>query len=406
MPISNKAYKPSANLKPNTQRMERRYFKYKQPFQLECGGILPEMEICYHISREYPKVTKSVIWITHALTASSDPTDWWDVLVGDGKFFDPRHYTIVCANILGSCYGTTGGTSRNPQTGKPYLLDFPKTTVRDIAICHEMLRKELGIGKIDLLIGSSVGGFQAIEWSILYPNSIRNLVLMACNARITPWGNAFNESQRMALYADQTFGEQAYRETKNTPSPAIGNTAAPHSDTLRLESPHHPPFEILGGKAGLAAARSIALISYRSYSGYNLSQKESDPETLFNHRAQSYQQYQGEKLVKRFDAYSYLSMLNLTDSHNIGRGRGGVEEALKLITARVLCVGIDSDYLFPPAEQQYMAERVRNGTFKSIRSEFGHDGFLLEWKQIEKTLCEWGVEGITPAQNDQIDSPE
>lgn len=352
--------------------MERRYFKYNQPFHLECGETLPEIEICYHISREYPAGTptnpKPVIWITHALTASSDPTDWWDVLVGEGKFFDPRRYTIVCANILGSCYGSTGGASLNPKTGKPYLLDFPKTTVRDIAACHELLLQELGIKQVDLLIGSSVGGFQAIEWSIIHPDRIKNLALMACNARITPWGNAFNESQRMALYADRTFTEQSYREH---------------------------PFEILGGKAGLAAARSIALISYRSYSGYNLSQKETDDETLFNHRAQSYQQYQGEKLVKRFDAYSYLSMLNLTDSHNIGRRRGGVAEALKLITARVLCVGIDSDYLFPPAEQQYIARQVRKGKFKLIRSEFGHDGFLLEWKQIEKALCEWGVEGVT-----------
>ncbi|MEG0518649.1 MAG: homoserine O-acetyltransferase [Bacteroidales bacterium] len=334
--------------------MEKRCFQYNKEFHLESGEILPKLEICYHISADYKKSLshKPVIWITHALTANSDPSDWWDVLVGNGKFFDPAKYTIVCANILGSCYGTTGSASVNPRTGKPYMLDFPKTTIRDIVACHELLRKEIGIQQIDLLIGGSVGGFQAIEWSIINSSVIKNMILLACNARITPWGNAFNESQRMALYADRTFEKQ----------------------------------ERTGGKKGLAAARSIALISYRSYSGYNISQKETNTETLFNHRAQSYQQYQGEKLVKRFDPYSYLSMLNLTDSHNIGRTRGGVEQALKLITARVLCIGIDNDYLFPPQEQKYIADHVPNGEFKKITSLFGHDGFLLEWQQIQQVI--------------------
>lgn len=352
--------------------MEKRYFKYREALRLESGKTLPEPEICYHISKEFPgNRNKKVIWITHALTASSDPSDWWEVLVGEGRFFDPRKYTIVCANILGSCYGTTGGASLNPVSGKPYMLDFPRTTIRDIAACHERLRQELGIEQIDLLIGGSVGGFQAIEWSILHPNVIKNLILLACNARITPWGSAFNESQRMALYADPTFEQQLYG--KREEHPGTGNT-----------------FPIEGGKKGLAAARSIALISYRSYSGYNISQKETDPETLFDHRAHSYQRYQGEKLVGRFDAYSYLSMLNLTDSHNIGRGRPGIEAALQRITARVLCIGIDSDHLFPPSEQRYIADKVRRGEFRLIHSDFGHDGFLLEWQQIKDTITGWG----------------
>lgn len=379
--------------------MEKRYFKYGKEFRLESGEILPELEICYHISVDYPKngqqhkvnhilpdevpntinaasdtqPAKPIIWITHALTANSNPSDWWNVLVGKGKFFDPAKYTIVCANILGSCYGTTGGASINPKTGKPYMLDFPKITIRDVVACHEILRKELGIKQIDLLVGGSVGGFQAIEWSIINNRVIKNMVLLACNARITPWGNAFNESQRMALYADHTFEKQEYMITEHEYKPDA-------------EFVNGPIIKITGGRKGLAAARSIALISYRSYSGYNISQKEEDRQTLFNHRAQSYQQYQGEKLVKRFDAYSYLTMLNLTDSHNIGRARKDVEEALKLITARVLCIGIDNDYLFPPAEQKYIAEHVPNGEFKEITSRFGHDGFLLEWKQIQKVI--------------------
>lgn len=196
--------------------MEKRLYKYGKPFELECGGKIEDLEICYHISSEYPKEGKSakgqkkVIWITHALTANSDPCDWWDVLVGEGKFFDPRKYTIVCANILGSCYGSTSPCSINPQTGIPYLLDFPQTTVRDVATCHNILLEHLGIDKVDLLIGGSVGGFQALEWSIMFPEKIRNMVLLACNSRFTPWGSAFNESMRMALFADPTFQQQEY----------------------------------------------------------------------------------------------------------------------------------------------------------------------------------------------------
>ena len=332
--------------------MEKRLYTHNAPLELECGEQIEKLEICYHISKEYAGAQqeaaqeKKVIWITHALTANSDPTDWWDVLVGEGKFFDPRRYTIICANILGSCYGSTSPCSINPKTGKPYLLEFPKTTVRDIAKCHNILLEHLGIDKVDLLIGGSVGGFQALELSIMFPQKIKNMVLLACNSRFTPWGSAFNESMRMAIMAD--------------PSP--------------------------DKKAGLAAARSIALISYRSFEGYNTTQFESDEDCTFPQRAGSYQRYQGKKLVDRFDAYSYLSMLNLTDSHNVGRYRGGVENALKMVAANTVCVGIDSDGLFPTCEQKFMAEHIPGARYREITSAFGHDGFLLEWKQIQEVI--------------------
>ena len=332
--------------------MEKRLYTHNAPLELECGKKIENLEICYHISKEYAGAQqeaaqeKKVIWITHALTANSDPTDWWDVLVGEGKFFDPRKYTIICANILGSCYGSTSPCSINPKTGKPYLLEFPKTTVRDITNCHNFLLEHLGIEKVDLLIGGSVGGFQALELSIMFPQKIRNMVLLACNSRFTPWGSAFNESMRMAIMADPTPEK----------------------------------------KAGLAAARSIALISYRSFEGYNTTQFEQDEDCTFPQRAASYQRYQGKKLVDRFDAYSYLSMLNLTDSHNVGRYRGGVENALKMVAAKTVCVGIDSDGLFPTCEQKYMAEHIPGARYREITSAFGHDGFLLEWKQIQEVI--------------------
>ena len=351
--------------------VEKRYFIHKEEFVLESREIFKELKICYHISREWNESgeqnerqrRKKVVWITHALTANSNPCEWWSELVGEGRFLDPRKYTIVCANLIGSCYGSTSPLSINPETGRPYLLNFPKTTVRDIVATLDLLREHLGIKEIDLLIGGSVGGFQAIEWSISRRDIIKNVALLACNARITPWGNAFNESQRMALFADPTLEQQEFSIKK-------GEIVA------------------RGGAKGLAAARSIALISYRSYQGYNKSQYETSNEIIWNHKAASYQQYQGQKLVKRFDAYSYLSMINLTDSHNIGRGRGGVDTALNMINANVVCIGIDSDILFPTEEQKYIASRVKRGSYREITSLYGHDGFLLEWKQIETILKE------------------
>lgn len=365
--------------------MEKRILKYNKPFKLESGESLPEVEVCYHISKDFREpgankktaAMKKVIWITHALTANSDPSEWWNTLVGEGKFFDPRKYTIICANLLGSCYGSTGPASINSKTGKPYLLSFPRVTVRDEVNFLELLRKHLGIKYIDLIIGGSVGGYQAIEWSIMYPDVIKNAAFIATSARVTPWETAFNESQRMILCADESFANEEYAEVSANGKKRI---------------------VITGGQKGMGAARTVALISYRSCKGYNSTQQDQDADSLWEHRASSYQRHQGEKLEKRFNAYSYLAMVNLFDSHNVGRGRGGVEKALAKIKAKVLCIGIDSDILFPWSEQKFIAEHTgcsakenknsnnRHGKFIKIKSDFGHDGFLLEHKQIQEAV--------------------
>ncbi len=346
--------------------MEKRKYTYNKEFTLENGYTFTNgIEISYHISKEY-KISnndknKAVIWITHALTANSNPCEWWNTIVGEGKILDPRKYTIICSNVIGSCYGTTGASSYNALTNRPYMLDFPKTTIRDIVAAHEILRKALEIEKIDLLIGGTVGGFQAIEWGIINRTSIRKIVLIATNAKMSPWAIAFSESQRMALYTDKSFVQQNYIKQKQE-------------------------YIITSGKNGLATARSIALISYRSYYCYNKMQQDEDKNVLFNHRVSSYQRYQGEKLVKRFCPYSYLSMLNLSDSHNIGRDRGGVEKALQLLKAHIICIGIDSDYLFPPQELKDISSYITNSQYYQISSIYGHDGFLLEHEQLNKIL--------------------
>jgi len=323
----------------------------KEGFLLENGRELPEMTIAYHTSA--PTYNgKKVLWVCHALTANSDPTEWWEVMVGAGKCFDPQEYFIVCANILGSCYGSTGPMSAHPTTGAPYYDSFPELSIRDLVAAHNLLRKHLNIETIDVVIGSSIGGFQALEFAICEPQVCRQLVLIACNARVSPWGTAYNESQRMAILADSTYHER----------------------------------RLGGGDKGLAVARSIALLSYRSYKGYGLSQAELDPDAFMAHKAATYQQYQGEKLRRRFNAYSYMTLSKAFDTHNVGRGRGGVEKALQTICARTLCVGISDDQLFPPQEVEFMAQHIPEACYASLCSDFGHDGFLLEWGALTKII--------------------
>jgi homoserine O-acetyltransferase len=230
---------------------------------------------------------------------------------------------------------------------------FPLITIHDLVAAHEILRKHLGIEKIDFLVGGSNGGFQSIEWAVAHPDVIKNLCLLATSAVVSPWCTATLEAQRMAIRADATFDEQK---------------------------------DLNGGAAGLAAARSMALTTYRNYEGYVATQFETDPDFLLAHRAVTYQQYQGQKLVNRFDAYSYYSLTLGVDTHNIGRGRGGVEAALKQITAKTLCIGIDSDILFPVEESARIADGVKNGCLEVITSSFGHDGFLLEHEQISQAI--------------------
>lgn len=324
-------------------------------FEFEAGGSVLGLKVAYHTSEKpwAPGDGRKVIWICHAFTANSDAQDWWPELTGPGKLFDTEKYFVICANMLGSPYGSSGPASASPESGEPYLLDFPKVTVRDIVRVNSLVRKSLGIDKIDLIVGGSIGGFQALEWSIMEPEVIDKAVLIACGAKTTPWMVAVDEAMRMAIESDGTFRS---------------------CESLK------------GGEAGLRCARSVGMLMYRSYEGFNATQAETDPDVLFAGRAASYQRYQGKKLSDRFDAYSYHSLCDTADSHNVGRDRGGVEAALASVKAECAVIGIDSDGLFPVCEQKFMASHIPGAVFHEITSKFGHDGFLLENDQLEKII--------------------
>ena len=329
-----------------------------QPLTLESGYRLPGYHLAYTTHGSLNNAKDNVVWIFHALTANSAADEWWPGLVGEGKLFDPEKYFIVCVNTPGSCYGSIGPLDINPETGKSFYHDFPFFTPRDMIRAYIPLKKYLRIEKIKIGIGGSMGGQQLLEWAIEEPELFEYIFPIATNAQHSAWGIAFNAAQRMSIEADATWKE-------NKPDAGI---------------------------EGMKVARSIALISYRHYDTYHASQSEHNIEKIENYKSESYQKYQGEKLGKRFNAFSYYFLSKSMDAHNVGRGRVSIENALHQIKSKTIVIGVHTDILFPLSEQQFIAENIPGAKLAAINSLYGHDGFLLEFEKIQEIISRFLVE--------------
>lgn len=330
-------------------------FTYTKPFELESGAVLQEYHLGYHTFGKLSATKNNVVWIFHALTANSNPSEWWDGLVGDEKLFNANDYFIVCVNMPGSCYGSVNPLNIDVKTGEPFYHAFPFFTTRDMIRAYQPLKKHLGIDKIFIGIGGSMGGQQLIEWACQEPQLFENIIPIATNAFHSPWGKAFNATQRMAIENDSTW---------------------------RLLKP-------TAGLNGMKTARAIALLSYRHYAAYYNSQFENDDAKIEGFKSESYQRYQGDKLVKRFNAFSYYKLTQSMDAHHIGRGRKSVIDALQKIESKALVLSISSDILFPPQEQQFIAENIKDAEYYTIDSSYGHDGFLIEYAAIKKHIVDF-----------------
>lgn len=332
------------------------YFYYPQPVTLECGGILPEVTIAYTTYGKLNATKNNVVWVCHALTANADVADWWKGVVGIGNALNPDDHFIVCANILGSCYGTTGPLSINPATKLPYHHSFPFITIRDMVQVHILLRKHLQIDSIYLLVGGSMGGYQALEWSVMENNIVQHLFLLATSATESAWGIATHTAQRLSIEADCTWNS-------NTPS---------------------------AGAKGLKAARAIGMLTYRNYAIMVQTQSDDDVEKTDGFKAASYIQYQGDKLVNRFNAISYWLLTKAMDSHHIGRGRQKSTKAmLQQIKQPTLVIGVSSDILCPVMEQEMITDNLPQAKLVIIDSDYGHDGFMVESQSISNYLTVW-----------------
>ena len=268
--------------------------------------------------------------------------DWWKGLFGPGYLFDPKDYFIVCANVLGSPYGSSAPTS----------LDFMQLSVRDIVQSHILLAEQLEIKDINIAIGGSFGGNQALEFAYSYSYKISNLILIASSATESAWSIAVHETQRMAMKSDKTFGKPE------------------------------------GGKEGMAAARAIGMLTYRTSEAFIESQTENE-DKVDNFKASSYINYQGEKFIKRFDPLSYYYLTKCLDTHNLGRDRGGLSKTLNSIQTATPVIGIDSDSLIPTSLQKERSQQLANCEYAEISSDYGHDGFLVETEKLTETISEF-----------------
>lgn len=349
--------------------MTHELFHHDLKFPLESGGYLPGFQLKYSTAGTLNPDRSNVIWVTHALTGSSDVLDWWGELFTPTGAFPLDKFFVIGVNALGGCYGSTGPLSVNRETGKPFYHSFPLLTHRDIVNGFDLLRQHLGIKKIHTLIGGSLGGQQVLEWAIIHPKVAEHIVPIACNAQHSAWGIAFNEAQRMAIAADVTWKEDSAR----------------------------------AGVTGMKAARAVAMISYRTYNIYNETQGENTNDAIDDLRAASYQRYQGDKLANRFNAFTYWTFSKAMDNHNVGRSRveksfpdpsqsnetsinEAIDKVLKTIQAKTLVVGIESDVLFPLSEQQYLVEKIPRAQLATIKTDYGHDGFLVEFEQLNNLL--------------------
>jgi homoserine O-acetyltransferase len=341
---------------------------------LECGVSLGPITVAYETYGQLNSAADNAIIVCHALTGSAhaagyssdDPKSvgWWDSFIGDGKPLDTSKYFVICSNFLGGCYGTTGSSTIDPKTKKPYGLSFPQMTVRDMVRVQKELVTSLGVKKIKTVIGGSLGGMQVLEWGIMYPDLVGSIIPIATSVRHSAWAVGLNDLARQAIMNDPDWRNGDYYSSGQP-------------------------------QKGFSLARQIAMMSYRSEKEFTQrfgrerqkSDERFDQDNLF--QVERYLRYQGTKLVGRFDANTYLYITRAMDLHDIGVHRGTVQEVLRSLTMPVLSVGIDTDILYPASEQKEMASFLPNVTYREISSPYGHDAFLIEFDQMASLVTEF-----------------
>lgn len=319
-------------------------------FPLEGGDSLREVEVAY---RTWGEPRSEATLICHALTGSADADDWWSGLFGSGRVFDPATDFVIAANVLGGCYGTTGPTSTIPGSSQPYGARFPEVSIRDMVRLQAALLVRLGVTRLRMVIGGSMGGMQATEFAATFPDLVGSAVSIGAGAAQSAWAMAFAAPQRAAIIGDPGFEGGRYQTSS-------------------------------GPTAGLATARMIAMVSYRGHENFEsrFGRRLSDD----GYEIEAYLAYQGDKLVDRFDANSYLRLLGAMDTHDLTRGRGETSATLEAIEVPVLAVGISTDVLFPAAEVRDLARSLPNGRYATLHAPQGHDAFLIETEPLNRMI--------------------
>lgn len=361
---------------------------------LDVGGVLAPVTIAYESWGTLSPHADNVILLCHALTGSTHAADgespddprsgWWNPLIGPGRAIDTDRYFVICSSVLGGCYGTTGPTSPHPVDGQPYRLRFPRVSIGDMVRAQHALLEHLGVTRLAAVVGGSVGGLQALEWAIAYPEAVERAIVIAASTRLSAQGLAIDEIARQAILTDPAWQEGNY-----------------------------PAGE--GPRAGLGIARMLAMLTYTSpqrldvtfgrqravrQSGWPAFGPRFDVETYLHHQA--------DKLIERFDAATYLYLTSAMDHYDAaaGPGRGSDAAALARIRAEVLAIGISTDWLYPATQVRALADDINatggRARYVELESLHGHDAFLKDWHDMDAALRPFLAAN---GENDDMNAP-
>jgi homoserine O-acetyltransferase/O-succinyltransferase len=314
------------------------------PLELELGGQLSPVRVAYSTYGKLNEENDNAVLVCHALTGSSSVSSWWDEALGEGRMLDTARDFIVCANVLGGCYGSSGPTSVDAKTNRNFGPEFPQITLGDMVRVQAELLKHLGVSRLKLAIGGSMGGMQVLELLRSHPGLARAAVVIGAPPRHSAWGITFNHLARMAIQGDPDFRGGRY-------------AAQPQ---------------------GLAMARAITTLFFRSPESFGITQgRRASPVDAARFAMETYLEHQGERLLERFDANSYITISKAMDRFELS------PDDLRGITTPLLCIGISSDLLYLPSEVQEIARTAPNATYWELESPHGHDAFLLETARLE-----------------------
>lgn len=382
-------------------------------FTLESGTELKQVPVAYKTWGQLNATRDNVMIICHAFTGSADVEDWWGPLMGRGKAFDPQRFFVFCANVLGSPYGTASPVTVNPDTQKPFGPEFPQTTIRDDVRLHKLVLDHLGASGVAVAIGGSMGGMAVLEWPLCTPQGyVRHIIPIATSARHSAWCISWGETQRQSIYSDPMY-KDGYYDAQPSSGLAAARMAAlltyrsrdsfeqrfgrrPQVPPVSNPSAIAPPLLPCAADAALAAhnegCQKSSSPNFQSKTP-ELRQSASSTPPIFS--AQSYLRYQGAKFVARFDANCYIHITRKLDTHDVARGRTVFPEnssstaqatalaaVLATLPRRALVISIETDGLFTPSEQKELATHIPEAKLVVIPSPDGHDGFLLEFEQI------------------------
>lgn len=344
-------------------------------FDFECGMTLPDVRLAFEAWGALNEEKTNTVLVCHALTGDTNVAGhngvpgWWSELVGPGRAIDTETHFVICANVLGGCSGSSGPSSTAPD-GRPYGLRFPLVSIRDMVHAERLLVQAFGVQQVALVIGGSLGGMQAWEWAILAPAFVEHTVVIAAHAAFPPLAIGYNEAMRQAIVTDADWNGGDYYSTGRPP------------------------------RAGLATARSIGMLTYRTHEMYQqrfgrrkrleTAEHAKSSIAFAEYEVEAYLRHHGEKLNQRFDANSYLYLTRAMDDHDIGRGRGSIERALRRVQSRLTLIGIPGDYLYDTADLRADADVAKqcgiDCQYKDLLSIHGHDAFLIEQQQLGEIL--------------------